>query len=170
MRLSKTTNDAVKILVACAQSDTELIKVAQIAERLQLTEQNTFKIVHMLSRAKFLKAVRGRYGGVKLAQPAQETLVGEVVRSIEAMASAARHSSGMAGKRLDEMFDTAFEAFIDVLNSSSIADMAKTAGKGGVGSGQASRSGKEDKSDVPMAVKTTVRKRSAGLQSSQRAR
>ena len=60
MRLTKTTSHAIRILIDCAQAGGELIKVAEISGRLEITPLNVFKIVHMLSRAGFIVAVRGR--------------------------------------------------------------------------------------------------------------
>ena len=68
MRLSKTTNYAIRILIDCAQAEGALVKVAEISERREITPQNTFKIVHLLSRAGFVRAVRGRHGGVRRAR------------------------------------------------------------------------------------------------------
>lgn len=130
MRLSKTTNHAIKILIDCAHSQNELVKVAEISQRLDITPQNVFKIVHLLSRAGFVSAVRGRHGGVRLAMPAEEIQVGHVVRAIEESATAAQHPSGIDGPRFDTLVDTALEAFIEVLNNHTIAEMAKSARNG----------------------------------------
>jgi len=121
MRLNKTTNHAIRILVDCAQSGDELVKVAQISERLDITPQNTFKIVHLLSRGGFVTAVRGRHGGVKLARPAKEIRVGEVVAVIEASSLEARREEQIGTQAI---FDDALDAFISVLNQHTIADMA----------------------------------------------
>ena len=82
MRLSKTTNYAIRILLDCAVAQPNLVKVAEISERRDITLQNTFKIVHLLSRAGFIQAVRGRHGGVRLARPASEIRIGDVVRAM----------------------------------------------------------------------------------------
>ncbi|MEO1206647.1 MAG: Rrf2 family transcriptional regulator [Pseudomonadota bacterium] len=129
MRLCKTTNDAVRILVDCARSGDDLVKVAEISDRLGITPQNTFKIVHLLSRAGFVSAVRGRYGGVRLAAPAADIRVGQVVRAIEETASAARREKALGGEDFDQMVGDALEAFIQVLDANTIADMAETSAR-----------------------------------------
>ena len=68
MRLTKQTGHAIRILTDCAQAGGGLLKVAEISERLDITKQNVFKIVHILSRAGFVTAVRGPSGGVRLAR------------------------------------------------------------------------------------------------------
>jgi Rrf2 family protein len=122
MRLNKTTNHAIRILVDCAQSGDELVKVAQISQRLDITPQNTFKIVHLLSRGGFITAVRGRHGGVKLARRPEDIRVGEVVGVIETSSLEARGEDDRQSAQA--IFDDALEAFISVLNQHTIADMA----------------------------------------------
>jgi Rrf2 family nitric oxide-sensitive transcriptional repressor len=122
MRLNKSTSYAVRILIDCAKSGDRLIKVADIAARLDITQQNAFKIVHMLSRAGFLASVRGRHGGVRLARPAGKIRIGDVVRAIESPdldGGPGRHTS------LNRIVDDALEAFVSVLDQHTLADMAE---------------------------------------------
>ena len=83
MRLTKSTSHAIRILLDCATADDQLVKVAVLSERLDITQQNIFKIVNLLAKAGLLEAVRGRNGGVKLARPASEIRIGDVVRASE---------------------------------------------------------------------------------------
>ncbi len=127
MRLNKATTHAIRTLATCARTDGELIKVSEIAERLDLSQQNAFKIVHLLSRAGFLKAMRGRYGGVMLSKPAAEIRIGDVVTAMEALTfERAEAADGHAGSGSDglHVIDDAFAAFVAVLNLTTIADMA----------------------------------------------
>lgn len=132
MRLSKTTNYAIRILIDCAQAEGALVKVAEISERRGITPQNTFKIVHLLSRAGFVKPVRGRHGGVRLARSASDIRIGDVVRAMETTRfeteSDARKAGGQARQQLaglDHLFDSALEAFIGVLDEHTLAEMTK---------------------------------------------
>lgn len=127
MRLNKATTHAIRTLAACARADGELIKVSEIAERLDLSQQNAFKIVHLLSRAGFLKAMRGRYGGVKLSKPAAEIRIGDVVTAMEALTfERAEVSDGHVDSGVGQLdlIDDAFAAFVAVLNRTTVADMA----------------------------------------------
>lgn len=121
MRLNKSTSHAVRILVYCAKSEDELVKVAEIARRLDITQQNTFKIVHLLNKGGFLGSVRGRKGGVRLARPAAKIRVGDIVRSIELSGNEGKAPGQDAG--LNEIVDDALEAFISVLDQHTLADM-----------------------------------------------
>lgn len=136
MRLSKTTNYAIRILLDCAASDGNLVKVAEISERRDVTLQNTFKIVHLLSRAGFLQAVRGRHGGVRLARPAADIRIGDVVRAMETMRLEIESDEGDARAperqlaAFDQLFDDALDAFISVLDGHTLQDMMKAKRKG----------------------------------------
>lgn len=132
MRLSKTTNYAIRILLDCAQAGDELVKVAEISERRGITPQNTFKIVHLLSRAGFVKPVRGRNGGVRLARPARDIRIGDVVRAMETMwfegesGTASARGAGRQGlAKLDHIFDSALDAFISVLDGHTLEEMTR---------------------------------------------
>ena len=135
MRLSKTTGYAIRILLDCARADGALVKVAEISARRDITPQNTFKIVHLLSRAGFLSAVRGRNGGVRLARPARAIRIGDVVRAMETMrfeaegAQGGGRGGGESLGKLDHLFDSALEAFISVLDEHTLEDMTKAAKK-----------------------------------------
>jgi Rrf2 family nitric oxide-sensitive transcriptional repressor len=142
MRLNKSTSHAVRILIDCAKAGDRLIKVADIAQRLDITQQNAFKIVHLLSRAGFLASVRGRHGGVRLARPAGKIRVGDVVRAIE-FTNLDERAAG-SGSGLSQIVDDALEAFISVLDQHTLAEMAeagRTALAEGGSGGRSSKSG-----------------------------
>ena len=123
MRLNKSTSHAVRILIDCAKAEGRLIKVAEIAKRLDITQQNAFKIVHLLSKAGFLASVRGRHGGVRLARPAAKIRIGDVVRSIETMGRDEEEAGGRGS--LHRIVDDALDAFISVLDQHTLEDMAE---------------------------------------------
>jgi Rrf2 family protein len=127
MRLTKSTSHAMRILIDCARSDGHLVKVAELSERLQITPQNVFKIVNLLARARLIEAVRGRNGGVRLGRPAAAIRIGDVVRATEV--THVEIEDGPGGRKpkrggVNQILDTALEAFIDVLDQHTLADMA----------------------------------------------
>jgi Rrf2 family nitric oxide-sensitive transcriptional repressor len=140
MRLNKSTSHAVRILIDCATAEGKLIKVADIASRLDITQQNAFKIVHLLSKAGFLSSVRGRHGGVRLASPATQIRIGDVVRSIETLGQEELEATTSGG--LNRIVDDALDAFISVLDQHTLADMAAGAAIGGSARDAGGRSGK----------------------------
>jgi Rrf2 family protein len=135
MRLTKSTSHAIRILIDCARAEDQLIKVAELSERLEITQQNVFKIVNFLARAGLIEAVRGRNGGVKLARPAGEIRIGDVVRATEVTHVAIEEDAALAvrehGHGVNRVLDVALEAFIDVLDRHTIADMARSQASAG---------------------------------------
>lgn len=131
MRLSKTTNYAIRILLDCAAASPDLVKVADISERRDISLQNTFKIVHLLSRAGFIQAMRGRHGGVRLSRPAADIRIGDVVRAMESLRleveseEAGEKQNQIQLAALDQIFDNALDAFIGVLDEHTLEQMAK---------------------------------------------
>lgn len=130
MRLTKQTGHAIRILIDCAHAGNGLVKVAEIAKRLDLTKQNVFKIVHILSRAGFVAAVRGPSGGVRLAAPANDIRVGDVVRAIEVTDVRVGEEDGgldADSGQVNTMLDDAMSAFIAVLDQHTLAELAANA-------------------------------------------
>jgi Rrf2 family nitric oxide-sensitive transcriptional repressor len=131
MRLNKSTGHAIRILIECARSEGELVKVADLASALDLTMQNVFKIVHLLSRNQLLAATRGRNGGVALARPADQIRMGDIVRAMEAteieldVETSGKRTRKAPVNGVNRVLDTALEAFVAVLDQHTLADMAQ---------------------------------------------
>lgn len=125
MRISKTTHNALQILIATARSGNNLVKGAAVAKELDLTQQNTSKIVHLLSRGGFIKAVRGPQGGMMLAHKPEDIRIGDVVLAMERMAMDDERTAGDSGG-FTGLFDVALEAFVTVLNQHTLADMVRS--------------------------------------------
>jgi Rrf2 family nitric oxide-sensitive transcriptional repressor len=128
MRLTKSTSHAIRILIECARADGRLVKVAELSERLVITQQNVFKIVNLLARAGLIEAMRGRNGGVRLARPPGSIRIGDVVRATEVThveIDDATDRKGGRGRRVNQILDDALSAFIDVLDQHTLADMAR---------------------------------------------
>jgi Rrf2 family nitric oxide-sensitive transcriptional repressor len=121
MRLNKSTGDAIRILIACARADGALVKVVDLSATLDITMQNVFKIVHILSRAGLTGAVRGRHGGIRLSRSADAIFIGDIVRAMEQTEQASE--TGTSAVDVTRVLDDALEAFIAVLDRHSLADM-----------------------------------------------
>lgn len=129
MRLTKQTGHAIRILIDCALAKDRLVKVADVSDHLGVTKQNVFKIVHILSHAGFVSAVRGPNGGVRLARPASEIRIGDVVRAIEVTRVKVDgghdpRSPQSDPENINAMFDDALNAFITVLDQHTLAELA----------------------------------------------
>jgi Rrf2 family protein len=129
MRLNKSTSHAIRILIDCAQADGTLVKLADLSERLDITQQNVFKIASILSRAGLLAAMRGRYGGVRLSRPASDIRVGDVVRAMESTqieldSDGKSKTDRQISAGVNHILDSAKIAFISILDRHTLADLA----------------------------------------------
>lgn len=130
MRLTKQSGYALRIVVECAASGKGLARIADIAERYQITKYNISKTVPILVRHGIIEGVRGRRGGIRLAKPASEIKVGDVIRATETTHIVADCFGGASvdcairpQAPINKMLDSALEAFIAVLDEHTIEDL-----------------------------------------------
>jgi Rrf2 family transcriptional regulator, nitric oxide-sensitive transcriptional repressor len=83
MRLKSYTDYAMRVLMHLAAKPDRLASISEIARTYRISHNHLTKVVHDLRKQGFLASVRGRTGGVRLARPASEISVGEVVRYTE---------------------------------------------------------------------------------------
>lgn len=83
MKLTSYTNYALRSLQLAALKSPDLVRVDDVARIHNLSRAHIMKVVHELGRAGYLETVRGRGGGFRLARPAEEIIVGDVVRITE---------------------------------------------------------------------------------------
>ena len=130
MRLTRQTNYAVRILMYCAANDGQLSRIPEIAAAYSVSELFLFKILQPLVEHKLVTTVRGRKGGVKLARPAEEITLFDVVRVTEesfAMAECFENDATdcplIDSCALNSALREALGAFFEVLGRHSIADL-----------------------------------------------
>jgi Rrf2 family transcriptional regulator, nitric oxide-sensitive transcriptional repressor len=83
MRLTNFSDYALRLLMfASAQSD-RLITIEETAELYGISRAHLMKVANQLTRAGFMKAVRGRSGGLTLGRPAEKIRLSDVLRATE---------------------------------------------------------------------------------------
>src|SRR5690606_9763948 len=127
-RLTRQTNYAIRILMYCAANEGRLSRIPDIAEAYSLSELFLFKILQPLVENGLVETVRGRHGGVRLAKPAEQITLLDVVRVTEdsfAMAECFENDATecplIDSCGLNEALRKALNAFFEVLESYSIA-------------------------------------------------
>ncbi len=83
MRLTVYTDYALRLLMYLALKEDGLATIAEIAESYAISKNHLMKVAHQLGVAGYVETVRGRRGGLRLAQPAEAIRLGEVVRHTE---------------------------------------------------------------------------------------
>lgn len=83
MRLTLWTDYALRTLMFVAVMDDKACTIAEIAETFAVSKTHLMKVVNKLVRQGYLVSSRGRGGGVRLARPAADIRIGDVVRETE---------------------------------------------------------------------------------------
>lgn len=128
MQLTKQTNYGLRILMYCA-ARAEAVRLADVAKFYGLSETFLHKVLLVVRDAGFVTTMRGRTGGLKLARPAREISVGDVVRAMEErieLADCFRADSGCPLEQscgLNGALHEALDAFFTVLDGYTIADI-----------------------------------------------
>lgn len=125
MRLTLYTDYALRVLTYLGAHDGRLCSVSEIARSYDVSRNHLTKVVHDLGKAGFIDSVRGRSGGLRLAQPSAEIGVGQVVRHTEGGFTLVDcgHCPIAPCCRLTGMFAQAMAAFIAVLDRYKLADL-----------------------------------------------
>lgn len=84
MRLTIRTNLAMRVLMTCAVNPGYSITKAEIAEKCNASKNHLGQVIRQLAHLGYIRAMRGRNGGMYLARPAEEIRVGSVFRVFEA--------------------------------------------------------------------------------------
>jgi Rrf2 family nitric oxide-sensitive transcriptional repressor len=87
MTLSHRTDYALRTLMFLAGNSDgdgpERIPSSRIAQSLDISMNHLVKIVHELARLGYVQTTRGPGGGVQLARPAEEIVIGQVIEDFE---------------------------------------------------------------------------------------
>ncbi len=129
MQLTKFTDYALRVLIYATLNRDRQITIQELSEKYQVPKNHLLKVVHKLSTLGLLRSKRGRGGGLALGKNPKEVTVGYVVRQFEPTLLMANCSNPrcaiIVGCELKVSFDKALVAFLDVLDSYSIADLTK---------------------------------------------
>ncbi len=126
MRLSRHTDYALRVLVHLAATPDRLASIAEIARAYDISQNHLMKVVNNLARAGWVRTVRGRGGGIELGRPAEEIIIGTIVRQSEPDLNLAECGSCVIAPACGMIspLDEALNAFLAVLDRYSIADAA----------------------------------------------
>ena len=83
MQLNKFTDYALRILMYVAQPRDLPYTIAELADRLHVSENHAMKIVHFMSKQAWIVTTRGKGGGIRLDPNALHMTLGYLVRTLE---------------------------------------------------------------------------------------
>ena len=82
MQLDKFTDYALRVLMMLAVRAPDRVRTSEIAAIYTLSDHHLSKVATQLANAGFVASERGRNGGLTLAMPAEDILIGAVVRAM----------------------------------------------------------------------------------------
>ncbi|MBY5933963.1 Rrf2 family transcriptional regulator [Tateyamaria omphalii] len=131
MKLKSYTNFALRSLQLAALKTPDLIRVDDVVRVHGLARPHIVKIVHELGLAGYVVTHRGRHGGFRLARPAEDIIIGDVVRLTEGPLTVVEcfnpdsNTCPLIGIcKLSRALREATQAFMAVLDDLTLADIA----------------------------------------------
>ncbi len=83
MRLTVYTDYALRVLIYMALKRPEAATINEIAKSYNISRNHLMKVVHHLGILGYLETVRGKGGGIRLAQAPSKINLAEVIRNTE---------------------------------------------------------------------------------------
>ncbi|WP_170345251.1 Rrf2 family transcriptional regulator [Ruegeria atlantica] len=131
MKLTSYSNFALRSLQLAALKAPNRIRVDDVVRVHGLARPHIVKIVHELGRAGYLETTRGRGGGFRLAKPAEDIVIGDVIRLTEGPLDVVecfnpeKNTCPLIGIcKLSQAIQKATRAFMAVLDDLTLADIA----------------------------------------------
>ncbi|MBP6503071.1 MAG: Rrf2 family transcriptional regulator [Rhodoferax sp.] len=130
MRLSEYTDYSLRVLMYCAAHPGRLVTIGELAEHHQVSKNHLMKVVNDLSRQGVIETTRGRGGGLRLLQSADQIRVGDIVRVsetdfrlVECFDPATNTCTLTPSCRLKQVFSNALQAYFRELDGVTLADL-----------------------------------------------
>ena len=110
-----------------------LATIPEIAAAYDISENHLMKVVHQLARSGVIESVRGKGGGVRLAQAPEDIRLGGIVRASEGSAPIVECLSDEVSScriapacRLTAVLSRAFDALYATLDEYTLADLVQS--------------------------------------------
>ncbi|MCV6872584.1 nitric oxide-sensing transcriptional repressor NsrR [Yersinia pestis] len=129
MQLTSFTDYGLRALIYMASlPDGQMTSISQVTEVYGVSRNHMVKIINQLSRVGLVTAVRGKNGGIRLGKPADQILIGDVMRQMEPL-TLVNCSSDFChitpACRLKQVLNQAVQSFLKELDNYTLADMVK---------------------------------------------
>lgn len=140
MRLTLYTDYSLRVLLYLAHKQDQMVTISELADFYKVSRNHLVKVVHNLGLQGYIVTTRGKNGGLKLARPASEIVVGDVVRKmepdfelLECFNEATDHCVITRACSLKSVLVTARDNFLAMLDRYTIADAIKGSTKASPG-------------------------------------
>ena len=130
MKLTAFTDYCLRVLIYLAAAPSQKATIAEIARSFDVSEHHLVKVVHFLGRKGWIATVRGKGGGMSLARPPEDIVIGQVVRDAEGELAPAECFETSGGRctlggccQLKGVLGRAIAAFYAVLDTCTLAQV-----------------------------------------------
>ena len=131
MQLTRHTDFSLRVLIYLSLNKSEeLITINEISEHFEILKNHLTKVVNHLAQKGYIKTIRGKNGGIRLAREPDNIKLGDVVQSMEINLEVVDCSKPLCPLvnhcELKNILNEAKQSFINTLNKYSIADLNRT--------------------------------------------
>ena len=131
MHLTRFTDNSLRVLIYLASNPGERKNITEIAEMCEIPRNHLTKVIHAMAQKGLLETTRGKGGGVMMAKPASDVVVGDVIRTMEGTAEIINCDTPQCpfGPMCDlrTLLRQGQDAFLSTLDNHTIADLIRTA-------------------------------------------
>lgn len=135
MRLTTFTDYSMRVLIYMGLYPDEWTTVSELAERYDISRNHLTKVIHNLGQLGYIETLRGKGGGIRMLARPEEINLGALVRETEKNSSLVECFTADSSKcrimpacRLTGILAEAQEAFYQVLDKYTVADLIKNPG------------------------------------------
>lgn len=135
MQLTHYTDYGLRVLIFLSiQENEQRVTISEIAEHFKIPRNHLVKVVHRLGQLEFIHSTRGKNGGIVIGQPSDQIHIGDVVRKMESTLDIVNCESPSPcplnpSCRLKSILQSAGDAFLNVLDQYTIADLQHAPGQ-----------------------------------------
>lgn len=132
MHLTTLSDYALRVLMYAGSSGDRLVTIEETSKVYKISRAHLMKVVNILTKAGYLKGVRGRSGGFTLAKRPETINLGDVVRATEpdfalVECFATGNQCVITGCcRLPNVLNEALTNFVSTLDRYTLADIMLT--------------------------------------------
>jgi len=137
MRLTDYTDYSLRVMLYLALKRDALVTIQEISDAYGISKNHLMKVVQQLGEIGWVQTIRGRHGGLRIAERSLDLSVGEVVRATEsdfALVGCFADDEGTRRAcviepqcRLKHVLDGARRAFLAELDRHTIGEIAQPA-------------------------------------------
>lgn len=127
MQLTSFTDYGLRALIFMATlPEHRMTSITEVTDVYGVSRHHMVKIINQLSREGFVRASRGKNGGIRLGMPAEMINLGDVVRKLEPLQLVNCEECAITPAcRLKAALNSAMEQFLSELDNYTLADIVR---------------------------------------------